>query len=358
MTGNEVPSKDQILDRLRTVIDPDLKMDLVSAGLVKKADFAEGKIDVVLELTTPACPLKGQFVSECKRVLGDLPGVRGVDVEITSRVATNVPVGKKPVPGIAEVVAVASGKGGVGKSTVAVGLALGLKREGATVDLLDADIYGPSLHVMMSGAGRLVSDGQGRIEPAVIGNIPMVSVGLLAEKGVPVIWRGPMVGKMIEELLFSVAWPSLDYLVVDLPPGTGDAQLTLAQKAPLAGAIMVTTPQDVALEDVERAARMFLKMEIPVIGIVENMSYFICPDCGRKEEIFSSGGGEALASRLGVPLLAQIPLATHLRVLADRGDSLFVYEKHPEIASEFSKVAHGVASALSILARKGSGPAS
>jgi ATP-binding protein involved in chromosome partitioning len=296
-----------------------------------------------------------QLTAECKRVVGALPGVRNVEVEITSRVASHTPAGKQPVPGVASVIAVASGKGGVGKSTVAIGLAAALLREGAAVGLLDADLYGPSLPVMMGGIERLQMNEKRQVIPALINGIPMVSVGLLAEKGAPVIWRGPLVSKMIEELLFNVTWPTLDYLVVDLPPGTGDAQLTLAQRAPLSGVVMVTTPQDVALEDVERAAGMFQRVNILILGVVENMSYYVCPSCGRREEIFSSGGGEQLAARLGIPLLAQIPILTGLRQRADRGESLLMEDSHHDISAEFARIARGVASTLAVLAHGSAG---
>jgi ATP-binding protein involved in chromosome partitioning len=295
--------------------------------------------------------MKEQFIADCERVVGALPGVQSVEVEITSRVVGHTPADKQPVPGVASVVAVASGKGGVGKSTVAIGLAAALRAEGAAVGLLDADLYGPSLPVMMGGMEKLQMNEHGEVVPALIQGIPMVSVGLLAEKGAPVIWRGPLVSKMIEELLFRVTWPTLDYLVVDLPPGTGDAQLTLAQRAPLSGVVMVTTPQDVALEDVERAAGMFHRVNIPIIGVVENMSYFICPSCKRREEIFSSGGGEQLAARLGVPLLAQIPILPGLRRRADRGESLLMDDSHHDVSGKFVDIARGVASTLAVLAR-------
>ncbi len=313
----------------------------------------DGHAKVILELTTPACPLKEQFVKDCKRVLGEVSGVVDTEVVITSKVAARRDPGKRPIPNVSNLIAVASGKGGVGKSTVAIGLAAALAREGASVGLLDADIHGPSLHVMMGGVERHQADQQGRMVPVVIGGIPVVTLGLLAEKGMPVIWRGPMVSKMVEELLFNVAWPDLNYLIVDLPPGTGDAQLTLAQKAPLAGAMLVTTPQDVALEDVERAGRMFLRVDVPLLGVVENMSYFICPACGHREEIFSGGGGEDLAARLGVPLLAQIPLTSGFRALADQGRIFAVVDTHPEISEELLRAARGVASRLSILSRLG-----
>lgn len=350
MEPTEHVTEKHIIEALRGVRDPELNKDLVSAGLVKEVRINGETVNVVLELTTPVCPMKEQFTEACKRVIGVLPGVNTVKVEITSRVVTHTPAGKQPVPGVSSVVAVASGKGGVGKSTVAIGLAAALSREGAAVGLLDADLYGPSLPVMMGGVDRLQMNERGQVVPTLIEGIPMVSVGLLAEKGAPVIWRGPLVSKMIEELLFNVAWPTLDYLVVDLPPGTGDAQLTLAQRAPLSGVVMVTTPQDVALEDVERAAGMFQRVNVPIVGVVENMSYFICPSCSRREEIFSSGGGEQLAVRLRTPLLAQIPILTGLRQRADRGESLLMEDRHHDVSAEFARIARGVASTLSVLA--------
>ena len=348
------PSRDKILERLRSIIDPDLQEDVVTAGLVRGVEVDADGVRVALELTTPACPLRSFFEEQCARAVGEVPGVRTVRVEVSSRVAAGGPADRRSVPNVQNLIAIASGKGGVGKSTVAVGVAVGLQARGAAVGLLDADVFGPSLALMLGGTASPSTDTQGRLIPVSVAGIPMVSIGLLAVKGTPVIWRGPLVSRAIQDLVFNVAWPPLDYLVIDLPPGTGDAQLTVAQQAPVAGVVLVTTPQDVALLDVERAAAMFRRLGVPILGVVENMSFFVCPSCGHREEIFSAGGGEALATRLDVPLLAQIPLATGLRALADRGQAANMGQSHQEIAHQFDRVARTVASRLSVLARNGS----
>ncbi len=345
------PDRSAVLTALQGIIDPDLHRDIVSLGFVKEVRIEEGRVAVTIELTTPACPVKGEMERAARERIAALPGVTGVEVRMTSRVIQSpAALAAELLPGVRHTIAVASGKGGVGKSTVAVNLAVALAETGASVGLLDADIYGPSIPIMMGLRTARPAVRGGKLQPLERFGLRMMSVGFIAGEDTPVIWRGPLVGKLVTQFLSDVDWGELDYLVVDLPPGTGDAQLTLTQVAPLAGAVIVTTPQDVALEDVRRGIRMFETVNVPVLGIVENMAYFICPSCQARHEIFHHGGGAAAARTFEVPFLGEIPIDLAIREGGDRGVPLVVgYPDSPQTGA-FRKVAGELARQLSILA--------
>ena len=345
-----------VLDVLRPVQDPELRKSLVALNMIRNVTIEGGTVRFTLVLTTPACPLREFIVEDCEKAVKTLPGVDSVAVEVTAEIPQQPSLpDRQDSPGVKKVVAVSSGKGGVGKSTVAVNLAVSLAQMGAKVGLIDADIYGPNVPTMLglTEAGVMVREGkQGEeLEPAFTHGVKMVSMGFLIERDQPVIWRGPMLNGVIRQFLYQVQWGELDYLVVDLPPGTGDAQLTLAQAVPMAGAVIVTTPQAVALSDARRGLRMFQQLQIPVLGIVENMSYFIPPD--RPDityDIFGSGGGERTAQELGVPLLGRIPLEMTVREGGDAGMPIVV--QHPESASAqaLRAMAQSVAARISVVA--------
>jgi len=306
-----------------------------------------------VELTTPACPVKDQLKRAAEQVVRDIPGVRQVNVTMTAQVRQNQDpfAGRAPVPGVANIIAVASGKGGVGKSTVAVNLAVALARQGAKVGLMDADIYGPSIPLMMGADGqRVMGTPEGKMVPLEAHGVKIVSIGFLLGKDAPVVWRGPMVGRAVQQLARDVVWGELDYLIIDLPPGTGDAQLSLVQSVPLAGGVIVTTPQDIALLDATRGLSMFREVKVPVLGIVENMSYFACPHCGEKTHIFSHGGGEETAERLKVPFLGAIPLDVDVRIGGDTGQPIVAAHPDSEQAKAFMELASMVAAGASIAA--------
>jgi ATP-binding protein involved in chromosome partitioning len=345
------PTPQAVLDALRLIIDPDLGKDVVTLGFIKDLDVKGGNVSFAMELTTPACPVKDQMEQEARDRVGALEGVEKVDVRMTSSVPAS-PVGMDSgvLPGVKHTVAVASGKGGVGKSTVAVNMAATLAAQGARVGLMDADIYGPSIPIMLGLKSSRPDVRDGKLMPLERYGIHMMSLGFLAGEETPVIWRGPMVGKLIQQFLQDVDWGILDYLIVDLPPGTGDAQLTLTQAAPLAGAVIVTTPQDVALEDVKRGVRMFEKVNVPVLGIVENMSYFVCGNCQTRHEVFSHGGGVRAAAHFEVPFLGEIPIDSAIREGGDAGVPLVKAHPDSALAGAFQAVTGEMARRLSVLA--------
>ena len=341
------PSPDQILAVLRGVEDPDLQRDIVTLGAVKDVRVEGDRVAFTIELGKPSFSVRTQIVDRARAAVQTL-GVSRVDIK------TNLKIGVTPGPqdntleGVKNLVAVASGKGGVGKSTVAVNLAMALQQEGAATGLMDADIYGPSIPIMM-GTREQPHIRQNRIVPIESHGLRMMSIGFLAGQEMPVIWRGPMVHKMVTDFLNAVAWGELDYLVIDLPPGTGDAQLTLTQAAPLSGAVIVTTPQDVALEDVHRGVAMFEKVKVPILGVVENMSYFACPKCNHREEIFAHGGGKRAAEKYGVPFLGEIPILPNIRKSGDRGLPVVAAEPNSPAAAAFRDVAQRTAAELARL---------
>lgn len=345
--------QDEVVKALKGVMDPDLGRDIVSLNMVRDIRIEGNRVSFKLVLTTPACPMKAQMETDARQAVSSVPGVKEVAIETSSEVpsAKRLPE-KESIPGVKNTIAVASGKGGVGKSTVAVNLAASLARSGAKVGLLDLDIYGPSIPTMMGVNEPIQMTQGGRMIPIVNYDIKMISVGFVLEEDAPLIWRGPLVMQIVKQFLKDVEWGELDYLVIDLPPGTGDAQLTLAQTIPLTGAIVVTTPQDISLIDARRAITMFEKIAVPVLGIIENMSYFLCPHCGKKTEIFSSGGGEKTSQKYDIPLIGNIPIDTEIRAGGDAGKPIVISNPESPQSVEFGTIAGAVASMISILDMK------
>ena len=316
-----------VLDALKVVQDPDLHRDIVSLGFVKQVSIDGEMVSVVIELTTPACPVKDQMREQAETVLRQLPGVEKVYVEMTANVrsASSPDEGRAAIPGVKNIIAVGAGKGGVGKTTVSVNLACALAQHGSRVGLLDGDIYGPNVPIMLGVQTQLETDGK-NILPAERHGIRVVSIGFLTQDEAPVIWRGPMLHGVIQQFFREVNWGDLDYLIIDMPPGTGDVALSLSQTVPVSGAVAVTTPQTVSLADTRRAIRMYQKLNIPVLGLLENMSHFVCPDCNHESDIFGKGGGELLAEQMKVPYLGQIPLYEPIRVGGDQGTPIVMTE--------------------------------
>jgi len=342
-------TKEQVLDALRSVMDPDLKRDVVSLGFIKDLQIEGGRVSFIMELTTPACPLKEQLKTAAEQAVRGVAGVSEVQVEVTSKVSTHrVQMEEEILPGVRNIVAIASGKGGVGKSTVCVSLAVALARTGARVGLLDTDIYGPSIPIMM-GVKEQPELKEQKLIPITRYGVKLMSIGFLISEDTPLIWRGPMVMKAVEQLLTDVDWGELDYLMIDLPPGTGDVQLTLAQKVPMTGAVIVTTPQDVALLDVVRGISMFKKLNVPILGIIENMSFFQCPHCGERTEIFSHGGGEAASRKLEVPFLGEVPIDLKTRIGGDTGRPVVIEDPEAVQSKIFMKIAEQMAARISTL---------
>jgi ATP-binding protein involved in chromosome partitioning len=342
-------SESAVTKALSTVQDPELRRDLVSLGMVKQVAVRDGMVTVEVQLTTPACPLRANIEKDVTQAVGALEGVSKVVVSFSADVVGRAPgPGQDRLKGVRNVVAVASGKGGVGKSTVAANLAVALQRHGARVGLLDADVFGPSIPAMLGPATQPAeTTTEQKIRPAVHFGLKVMSVGFFVEREGAVIWRGPMVHKLLQQFLEDVEWGELDYLLVDLPPGTGDTQLSLSQLCAVAGAVMVTTPQEVAVQDVVRAITMFRKTEIPILGVVENMSHYVCPSCGHKDEIFSRGGGRRLAEEAKVPFLGEIPIDTRIRFGGDAGRPVVVAAPESEVARVFMDIAAAAAGRIS-----------
>lgn len=347
---------DSVLEVLRPVQDPELRKSLVELNMIRNVAIADGTVSFTLVLTTPACPLREFIVEDCQRAVKTLPGVQEVKVEVTAETPQQKPLPDRTgIEGVKNIIAISSGKGGVGKSTVAVNVAVALAQMGAKVGLIDADIYGPNTPTMLglADAQVMVTKGpQGDIlEPAFNHGVKLVSMGFLIDPDQPVIWRGPMLNGIIRQFLYQAQWGELDYLIVDMPPGTGDAQLTLAQAVPMAGAVIVTTPQTVALLDSRRGLKMFQQMGVPVLGIVENMSYFIPPDMpDRQYDIFGSEGGAKAAQELGVPLLGCVPLEIPLRQGGDRGLPITVADPESASAKALKAIAQQIAAKVSVAA--------
>lgn len=312
-------TSDDVLAALSSIIDPDLGRDVVSLGMIKDLDVMGGRIRFTFELTTPACPARARFEQMARQAVENLPGVQSVEVNVTSSVRRTV-TASDLLPGVKNVLAIASGKGGVGKSTVSANLAVALAGSGARVGLLDADIYGSTIPAVMGTAQRPdIEPETEKLLPVRAHGVDLISMGLLLKSGTDaVVWRGPMVAKAVGELLGQVAWGELDYLLVDLPPGTGDASLSLAQSVPLTGVAIVCTPQKLAVDIAIRAAAMFRQLNVPVLGLIENMSYYVC-ECGRRHQPFSSGGAKLAAAELGIPFLGALPLDDAIREGADLG---------------------------------------
>jgi len=338
-----------VLDALRVVRDPDLNRDIVSLGFVKNLRIEGGRVAFTIELTTPACPVKEQMRDQARAAVQHVAGVQSVDVEMTARVreAVGPDSTRAMVPGVKNVIAVGAGKGGVGKTTVAVNLAIALAKCGGKVGIMDADIYGPNVPIMVGLKTQLTTDGQ-KIVPAEKYGLQVISMGFLTADDAPIIWRGPMLHGALQQFFREVRWRDLDYLVVDLPPGTGDVALSLSQTVPVAGAIVVTTPQQVALADSRRAVAMYKKLNIPPLGVVENMSYFVCTNCRHEADIFGHGGGERMAADLGVPFLGRVPIYQPIREGSDTGVPLMIGEPDSPAAQAFMTVAERTAAQVSI----------
>jgi ATP-binding protein involved in chromosome partitioning len=343
-----------VLEALKAVRDPDLNRDIVSLKFIKNLHIDGGRVAFAIELTTPACPVKDQLREQARAVVAAIPGVTAVDIDMTAQVraAISPDMTKAPVPGVKNIIAVGAGKGGVGKTTVAVNLAIALSQCGGRVAMIDGDIYGPNVPLMLGINTQLTTDGNNKIMPAEQYGIKLVSMAFLTGDDAPVIWRGPMLHGVIQQFFREVHWENIDYLIVDMPPGTGDIALSLSQTVPVAGSVVVTTPQVVSVADTRRAVRMYQKLNIPTLGLIENMSHFICPSCRHESDIFGKGGGETLAEELSVPFLGRIPIYEPIRIGGDTGVPITVGEKNSPAAESFRKVAERLAAQLSIASYK------
>jgi ATP-binding protein involved in chromosome partitioning len=347
-----MPTEAAVRSLLGTITDPHTGQDLATSGAVRGVGVDAGRVAVELQLGYPAAGWHSALAGQVRSALEALPGVTRATVEVTSRVyAHRVQKELSPLPQVRNIIAVASGKGGVGKSTTAVNLALALQAEGARVGVLDADIYGPSIPKMLGLSGRPDSPDGKSIEPKRNHGLQAMSIGLLVGEDTPMIWRGPMVTQALQQLLNDTRWDDLDYLVIDLPPGTGDIQLTLAQRVPVSGAVIVTTPQDIATLDARKALQMFAKVEVPVLGIVENMAVHVCSNCGHSEHVFGAGGGERMAAQYGVPLLGALPLDIRIREQADGGTPTVAQDPGSALSLAYRDIARRTAARLSLQAR-------
>jgi ATP-binding protein involved in chromosome partitioning len=354
MAATSTFTDQQVLDALKPVQDPDLKRSIVALGMVRDIHVNGADVSFTFELTTPACPLKDMLgTAATDAIKTALPGVARVDIRWDAKVSSHSDSRKDAIlPGVKNTIAVASGKGGVGKSTVAVNLAVALAREGANVGFIDADIYGPSAPIMFGLKGQqpaMISQGEAKkLVPLTAHGVQVMSIGFLVDPNSAVVWRGPMASGALKQFMTDVIWGDLDYLIFDLPPGTGDIQLTLVQTIPLTGAVIVTTPQDLSLADARKGYAMFEKLKVPVFGIIENMSYFLCPHCNGRSDIFSSGGGGKAAHTLGIPFLGAIPINLEIRSGGDDGAPIVGANPDAPDAQAFVSVARNVAQQISI----------
>jgi ATP-binding protein involved in chromosome partitioning len=347
-------SNEQVLDALRGVKDPELHRDIVSLGMIEGLKVDGGVVSFTFNLTTPACPLRAELEANVNAVLKAVPGVNEVKMKVSAHIpATRFADQSEVLKGVKNIIAVASGKGGVGTTTIAVNLAISLAAAGARVGLLDADIYGPTVPVMMGVRERPGAVGNMMVPPAAHG-VKVISLGFFYKDETPLVWRGPMVAGAVKQLLTQVEWGDLDYLVVDLPPGTGDSSLTLAQTVPLGGVVIVTTPQEASLNIATKALAMFRKLNVPILGIVENMSYFTCPHCGEKTYIFAQGGGKRAARALDAQFLGEIPIYPLIREQSDVGMPVSVFAPGSPEAAAFKDIAFKVAGMVSIVAYENS----
>lgn len=352
-------TKDQIVEQLKTVNDPELHRDLVTLNMVKKVAYCDGHVDIQIELTTPACPMKDTIKADVEaavRKLGD--EIQQINIDFTADVKKSekshqdVARESNPLPNVKHIIAIGAGKGGVGKSTVSVNMAVGLARQGAKVGLMDGDIYGPSMPTML-GLDQFSPKARGNILlPFEVHGIKTMSLGSLVDEEKPLIWRGPMAHGAFKQIATQTDWGDLDYLIIDLPPGTGDVPLTMSQVMPLTGAVVVCTPQKVAQDDARRAVRMFQTLNIEVLGVVENMSYFIGDD-GKEYDIFGRGGAELMAQQMGVPFLGTIPINMALRLNSDVGDPTANFTSSDSLAKELETVTKNLAGQVSVAAMSG-----
>lgn len=350
--GDIMITKQSVLDALSKVNDPDLHKDLVSLGMVKEININGDNISVTIELTTPACPLKEKIEQDCiETIKKENPSIGKISITMSAKVQHSKNQRMNEIlPAVKNTIAVASGKGGVGKSTVSVNLAVALALDGAKVGLIDADIYGPSIPMMLgiNDKPKIYQDtATAKMVPLENYGIKVMSIGFLIDDDAPVIWRGPMASGAIKQFMSDVQWDELDYLIFDLPPGTGDIQLTLVQTIPLSGAVVVTTPQDVSIIDVKKALKMFQRVNVPILGIVENMSYFIAPDTGKRYDIFGTGGGKILAEELSIPLLGSIPISQETREGGDKGKPIVFDKPNSEQSKKFLEISRNMAAEIS-----------
>jgi len=348
---NDLVSRDAVLAALSKVDDPDLRKDLVTLNMIQDLEINGGEVNFTIMLTTPACPMKDKMRNDATAAVQAVSGVEAVNIKMDANVPNDGRTrGLLEVP-IKNAIAVASGKGGVGKSTVSVNLAVSLAQSGAKVGLLDADIYGPNIPTMM-GVDRLPPPEEEKLVPAEAYGVQMMSIGFLVKPEQPLIWRGPMLHSAIRQFLTDVKWDELDYLIIDLPPGTGDAQLSLSQSLPLSGGLIVTLPQQVSLDDARRGLMMFRQLEVPVLGIVENMSFLELPD-GTQMDVFGSGGGEQLSEEMGVPFIGKIPMDPSVREGGDNGKPVVITKPDSPVAQALNTIAEDVAAKVSIAAMRG-----
>ena len=346
-------NENAVLDALRQIKDPDLHKDIVTLGFIKDLQIDGGNVSFRIVLTTPACPVKSEMESAARELVGAIPGVQSVNVTMDAEVPKGRGLSDKvSVPGVKNIIAVSSGKGGVGKSTVAVNLAVALALDGAKIGLMDADVYGPNVPIMLGASQSRPEVDVNKLIPVEAYGIKLISMAVLQPGDKPLIVRGPILHGLVKQFLSDVKWGELDYLIVDMPPGTGDVQLSLAQLVPVQGAVLVTTPQEVALIDVRRALRMFETVAVPVLGVVENMSYFIAPDTGARYNIFGEGGGEKLSREYSVPFLGAVPMGIEVREGGDTGVPVVIGQPQSPQAHAFRKVAEEVARQVSIEAMK------
>jgi len=336
----------EVLEALKVVQDPDLGKNIVELGFVKNVKLCDTSVSFDVELTTPACPVKKELEAEARKAVLALPGVETVSVNMTSRVTSTVSRDEL-LSGVKNIIAVGSGKGGVGKSTVAVNLAVALAREGARVGLFDLDVWGPNVPTMMGARGQ-VGVVDGKMQPPVRHGVNVMSVGFFLKEGQAVNWRGPMVHHYIRQMSTDVLWGELDYLICDLPPGTGDVALSMCQLIPPTGAVIVTTPQDVALEDAAKAVSMFRTVRVPILGMVENMSFFECPHCEKRTDIFSSGGAAKAAEKLEIPFLGGVPLNVDVRIGGDSGEPIMVAQPDSVVSNRIGDIARNLAARVSV----------
>lgn len=346
-------SEQAVLDSLKQIIDPDLKKDIVTLGFIRDLAIDGGNVSFRIVLTTPACPVKEQMETQANEIVSGLEGVNSVKVTMDAEVPQGRGVANNiAIPGVKNIIAVSSGKGGVGKSTVAVNLAVSLAKDGAKVGIMDADVYGPNVPMMLGTGYGQPDIENGQLVPIEAHGIKMISMAVLVPPDKPMILRGPMLHGVVRQFLTDVNWGELDYLIVDMPPGTGDVQLSLAQLVPVQGAVLVTTPQEVSLSDVRRAVKMFEQVNIPVLGVIENMSYFIAPDTGNRYEIFGRGGGQKLCDEYGLNFLGEVPMGIEVREGGDNGIPVVVSAPDSPQSAAFHKVAEEVARQISIEAMK------